>query len=379
MKRWIRKRCGASPSRVLGEVEPAVARHGGTIETVTGDAVTAVFGLPQVHEDDALRAARAAAEVRDALSVLAAELTVERGLALDFRIGISTGEVITAVDARPSATNDRRAAEALVAPRPDSKPGEILFDEGARRLLRDAVLAEAANGAWRLLQVADTARAAATACLADGRPRARAQTAARCLRTGSGRPLLPALHRARPRRRREVPIGAEFLDGVAGQALVARGRCLPYGEGITYWPLVEAVNEAVGLEDTDTPDEARGSSSSAFGDEQGAEVVARHVAEMIGLAEVAGTPEEGFVAVRGLFEALARTRPLVLVFDDIHWAEATFLDLVEHLADWTRDAPILLVCLARPELLDVRPGWGGGKLNATVALLEPLSDDECGR
>ena len=98
---------------------------------------------------------------------------------------------------------------------------------------------------------------------------------------------------------------------------------------------------------------------------------------MIGLADVVAGAEEGFVAVRALFEALARGKPLVLVFDDIHWGEATFLDLVEHLADWARDAPILLVCLARPELLGARPGWGGGKLNATVALLEPLSDEEC--
>ena len=100
---------------------------------------------------------------------------------------------------------------------------------------------------------------------------------------------------------------------------------------------------------------------------------------MVGLAEGGSGAEDGFVAVRALFESLTRTRPLVLVFDDIHWGEATFLDLIEHIADWSRDAPILLVCLARPELLDVRPGWGGGKLNATTVLLEPLSDDECGR
>ena len=87
--------------------------------------------------------------------------------------------------------------------------------------------------------------------------------------------------------------------------------------------------------------------------------------------------EERFAAVRQLFTSLARARPLLVVFDDIHWGEATFLDLVEHLADWVRDVPILIVCLARPELLDLRPGWGGGKLNATTALLEPLSDGEC--
>ena len=110
------------------------------------------------------------------------------------------------------------------------------------------------------------------------------------------------------------------------------------------------------------------------GEEQG-DVVARRVAETIGLTEAVGQAEESFWAVTAFFEVLARRRPLVLVFDDIHWGEATFLDLVENLADWTRDAPILLVCLARSELLDVRPGWGGGKLNATSILLEPLSEE----
>ena len=119
------------------------------------------------------------------------------------------------------------------------------------------------------------------------------------------------------------------------------------------------------------------SSSTLSATNPGAELAANRVAELIGLAEAAAGAEEGFVAVRELFEALARDQPVVIVFDDIHWGEATFLDLVEHLADWVRDAPVLLVCLARPELLRVRPGWGGGKLNATVALLEPLSDEEC--
>ena len=128
----------------------------------------------------------------------------------------------------------------------------------------------------------------------------------------------------------------EFLDGIAGQAVVARGRCLPYGEGITYWPLLEAVNEAVGLDDTDPPDEARAKLLGALGEEPEAELIAHRVAEMIGLAEVARGAEEGLVAVRELFEALARHQPLVLVFDDIHWGEARFLDLVEHLADWVR-------------------------------------------
>ena len=146
----------------------------------------------------------------------------------------------------------------------------------------------------------------------------------------------------------------EFLRDLAGPARVARGRCLPYGEGITFWPVLEVIKEAFG--------ENGGTSHEVI----------------TGLAEGSGGAEDDFARVQELFETLARTEPLVLVFDDIHWGEATFLDLVEHLAEWTREAPILLICLARPELLEVRPSWGGGKLNATSVLLEPLTGEECG-
>jgi DNA-binding SARP family transcriptional activator/class 3 adenylate cyclase len=342
--------------RAFGEVEVAVERHGGTIETVTGDAVTAVFGLPIVHEDDALRGVRAAAEVRDALSVLAAELTGDRALELDFRIGISTGEVVTGVDAGPQLRTTGEPLKLSSRLSQTAKPGEILFDEGARRLVRDAVVAEAANGAWRLLQVADVvpglARRLVSPMVGRERERRRLHDAFEQAVGDRSCQLFTVLGLAGVGKSRLVQ---EFLDGVAGQALVARGRCLPYGEGITYWPLLEAVNEAVGLEDTDSPDEARAKLLGPLGNEDGAELVAHRVAEMIGLAEVVAGAEEGFVAVRSLFETLARVKPVVLVFDDIHWAEATFLDLVEHLADWARDAPILLICLARPELLGSPP------------------------
>jgi tetratricopeptide (TPR) repeat protein len=131
------------------------------------------------------------------------------------------------------------------------------------------------------------------------------------------------------------------------------------------------------VDDVDSPDAARATLIGAFDGEPEADVLALRVAELIGLAETAAGGEEGRVAVRTLFGVLARKQPLVIVFDDIHWGEPTYLDLIEHLADWTRDAPILLLCLARPELLDLRPGWGGGILNATAALLEPLSDADC--
>ncbi len=136
---------------------------------------------------------------------------------------------------------------------------------------------------------------------------------------------------------------ADFLERVGDSADVLRGRCLSYGEGITYWPLVEILI-AIGVD----PETVIGTS-----------------------------PPETQLAFRRLLEARAAERPQVVVIDDLQWAEPVFIDLVEHIADFSRDAPIFLLCVARTELLDVRPGWGGGKLNATSLLLEPLGADEC--
>ena len=170
----------------------------------------------------------------------------------------------------------------------------------------------------------------------------------------------------------------EFLDGIGGSAQVARGSCLSYGEGITYWPVIEAVKDVAALDEAQSPEQRRRQLVALLERDDEAELVAKQLAELMGLAETGSRADESFLAVRTFFEGLARRRPLVLVFDDVHWGEATFLDLIEHIADWARDAPILLVCIARPELLEARPVWGGGKWNSTSILLEPLDDDECG-
>ncbi len=366
--------------RAFREVESAVEHHGGSVETVADDAVIAVFGLPVAHEDDALRGVRAAAEARDALSSLAAELTAGWPLRLDIRIGISTGEVVTGGDGE-------RRSWATGAPLTSSSrlghvaaPGEILVDEATRRLVRDAVVTEPADDAWRLVELAETApglrRRLVSPMIGRERERRRLHDAFDQAVGDRSCQLFTVLGVAGVGKSRLV---RELVGELAGQALVARGRCLPYGEGITFWPLLEAVKGAVELEDGDSPEESCAKLARALEGEQGGELAAQQVAELIGIAEGGGGAEDGFTAVRMLFETLAGGHPLLLVFDDIHWGEATFLDLIEHIADWARGAPILLVCLARPELLDVRPGWGGGKLNATSVLLEPLSDDECGR
>jgi DNA-binding SARP family transcriptional activator/tetratricopeptide (TPR) repeat protein len=372
-------------SRAFGEAQAVVERHGGSLETVASDGFTAVFGLPLVHEDDALRGVRAADEIRGSLIGLAETLARERETRLEVRIGVSTGEVVTgggAMGAHLRATGEPltmspwlvRAAQA----------GEILLDGATNRLVRDSVGVEPevvdSIPVFRLVQLRDAAVGDVSRFVSPmvGRERERRRLHDAFEQAVSDRScqLFTLLGPAGVGKSRLVQ---EFLGDVTDQAVVARGRCLPYGEGITYWPVLEAVRDVAGLDDTESSEQSRLRLDALLKGEDEADLVAQRMTEIIGLAETVVGVEDTFQAVRRFFEALTRERPLVLVFDDVHWSEATFLELVEHIADWSRDAPLVLVCIARPELLDVRPSWGGGKLNATAVLLEPLSDEQCGR
>ena len=365
-------------SRYFEAARGAVERHGGTVEKFIGDAVMAVFGIPTLHEDDALRAVRAAAELRGSLGALNEHLERDSGVTLELRIGLNTGEVV-AGRGESLVTGDavnvaKRFEEAAGA-------GEILVGEPTHRLVRDAVEAEAVEplalkgkgavvAAFRIDSVKEgvperarrldspmVGRDREQHLLEQGYERAVGERACH---------LFTVLGAAGVGKSRLVE---EFLDEIAESATVARGRCLPYGEGITFWPLLEIVRQLHG------EDVVSGIAAQLAGDEN-AGLIAERVAAALGLSDGAGTGEETFWAARKLFEAHAHERPLVVVFDDVQWGEPTFLDLVEHITDWSRDAPILVVCMGRPELLDKRPGWGGGKFNATSVLLEPLSEDD---
>ncbi len=356
--------------RGFAEARGAIEHHGGTVESVSSGTMTAIFGIPAVHEDDALRAVRAAAGVVSASSELAAEMHSRR-VSVEARVGVSTGEVVAGGPLQPTGAPltdafglAHRAAD-----------GRILIDEPTVRIVRNAVVVQACAHGFELVEIAAHGGATTVRSPMVGRARERAR-----LRDVYGQAvgdascqLFTVLGPAGVGKSRLVQ---EFLDEIESEALVARGRCLSYGEGITYWPLLEAVKELVGLGDDASAEEVKNSVVYALGDTAGAEALAQQVLETIGLAEAQTGVEERFTAVRALFEALARDRPLVLVFDDIHWGEPTFLDLIEHFADWTRDVPVVLACLARPELVELRQGWGGGKLNATSILLEPLSAAE---
>jgi class 3 adenylate cyclase/tetratricopeptide (TPR) repeat protein len=319
-------------------------RHGGTVEKFVGDAVMAVFGVPVAHEDDALRAVRAAWEMRNAVPAL--------GLAA--RIGVNTGEVM-AGEGDTLVTGD--AINVAARLEQGAEPGEVLVGAETRSLVRDAVHVERveveAKGkgpveAFRLLDVD-----------LEAAPVARRLDTPLVGRTTELEQLRQAFERTVREQRCHLftllgPAGVgksrlvrEFLRGI--DARVLEGRCLDYGEGITFWPVISVLKQ----------------------------LAERAEATLVRVVEGASSANELFWAVRAQLEEVAHERPLVVCFDDIQWGEETFLDLVDHVADLSRGAPLLLLCVARPDLLDKRPGWGGGKLNATTILLEPLTTEEC--
>ena len=372
-------------ARYFDEMQAVVERHEGIVEKFIGDAVMAVFGVPVLHEDDALRAVRAAAEMREGLEALNKELQHDWGTRIQVRTGVNTGEVVAgdaAGGGQRFATGDavnvaKRFEEAAPA-------GEILLGEPTYRLVRDAVEVEPVDAlelkgkkervpAYRLLAVGSCAEGRArrldSPMVGRERERALLRQAYERARDDRACQLFTVLGAAGVGKSRLV---AEFLSELGPEATVARGRCLSYGEGITFWPILEMVRELHG-------EQFQASISAQLGDDKDAELIAERIAAAVGVAETAAIGEETLWAIRKLFEAQARERPFVAILDDVQWGQTTFHDLIEHIADWSRDSPILLVCLARPELLDERPGWSGGKFNATSVLLEPLNEEEAGQ
>ncbi|MEK6276091.1 MAG: adenylate/guanylate cyclase domain-containing protein [Actinomycetota bacterium] len=368
--------------RYFDEMRAVVEAHEGTVEKFIGDAVMAVFGIPVLHEDDAVRAVRAAAEMRERLAGLNEELERDWGVTIAVRTGVNTGEVV-AGDASSGGQRFATGDAVNVAKRLEeaAPANEILLGETTHRLVRDAVEVEAVEplelkgkgepvSAYRLLSIEPGAEGRARRLDSPmvGRERERALLDRAYERAASERGchLFTVLGAAGVGKSRLL---AEFLKGLGDSATIVGGRCLPYGEGITFWPLLEVVRKLYG-------EDLLSEIATGLAGDENAELIASRIGAAIGLAESGGPAEETFWAVRKLLEAQAREGPLVVVFDDLQWGQPTFLDLVEHVADWSRDAPILLMCLARPEFLDDRPGWGGGKFNATSVLLDRLSDDE---
>jgi predicted ATPase/class 3 adenylate cyclase len=361
--------------RYFHTVRGAIERHGGTVEKFVGDAVLAVFGVPVVREDDALRALRAADEMRGRLERLNEELERRFGSRIALRIGVNTGEVIVGDPASSETFVTGDAVNVAARLQQAAKENEILAGERTVVLAGPAVSVEPLGplelkgkreplAAYRLLGVSLGASRAPRLDrpIVDRRPELamlldlfdRSASEARCtLATIVGE---PGVGKSR--------LLAELEDVVSARATVLSGRCLPYGEGITFWPLAELVREAADIRDDLPVEEVLGRLERLAGPD-----VARPVAAAIGLSGEAGDRDTIVWAFRRLFEQLAAERPLVALVEDLHWAEPTLLELLTHLADRAA-APILLLCTARPELLESTPGW-----EASVRL-EPLGLDD---
>jgi class 3 adenylate cyclase/tetratricopeptide (TPR) repeat protein len=363
----------------------AIERHGGTVENFVGDEVAGVFGVPVTHGDDALRAVRAAGEMMQELEKLNHELEPRLGVRLQMRVGVNTGTVIVGapIAGRAMALGDAMNVAARLEKR--AAPGEILIGDETYALVRREVRAfpagelelrgrQAPIDAYRLVSASPAPEVEA---LADGPLIGRGRDLAllnvafeRCVARKS-REFVTVLGAAGVGKSRLV---AELVERYRPRATLLVGRCLPYGEGITYWPLTEIVEQAVGIENDDEADVARTKVEAALHDDPDGETIAKRLSQIIGLEEGVESGEHGFWAVRRLLEILAGRSPLIVVLEDLQWAEPMLLDLVEHLASQLRPVPVLLACTARFELLDRRPGWR--QSCATVIALEPLAVDD---
>jgi class 3 adenylate cyclase/tetratricopeptide (TPR) repeat protein len=375
-------------TRYFDEIRTIVEKHGGTVEKYIGDAVMAVFGVPTVHEDDALRAVRAALEIRGRLESVSHELQEQRGASIAWRTGINTGEVVAGDAGAGQRFVSGDAVNVAARLEQAAGPAEVLLGGETLQLVRDAVIAEpiaplAAKGKADLLSahrlVGLIGAGAFPARRLDspmvGRQRQRRQLTEAYEQVVDERVgyLFTILGSAGVGKSRLV---TEFLDGLGDGALVLHGRCLSYGEGITYWPIAEAIRQAAVLEEDDDDDIVRRKLGALVSDDRDRPVIVEIIGRLLGRFTGSGSREETFWAVRTMLESLADSKPVVLLLDDIHWAEPTMLELIEHLADWIRDAPVLLLCVARQELLEIRPDWGGGKSYSSTITLDSLNENE---
>ena len=372
-------------NRYFAAMADVLEHHGGKIEKYIGDAIMAVFGLPKVREDDALRAVRAALGMQERLHEINQEFELGYGISLAARMGVNTGEVVATAD--PNA--DQRLADGdavnVAARLEQASPAmEVLIGDLTYQLVRDHVEVEAVEP----LTLKGKAEPVPAYRLVSMRSEAAPQAAHRSPLVGRDAEVAElrtvfdeAIHDRKVRLVTvigDAGVGksrliADFVAAAAERATVLRGRCLPYGDGITFWPIVEVVRQAAGIADDDAPEAAAQKISGLIGpDVADPDRVVQRVCSAVGLSTMSFPVSELFWAIRTLFEQLARDRPLVVVVDDLHSAETTFLELLEHVVE-SAAAGILLLGSARHELLDHRTDWG--VLPGTRRIvLTPLSD-----
>ena len=380
-------------ARLRSELE----RRGGTVEKFIGDAVMALFGAPTAHEDDPERAVRAALAIRDWIR--------EEG-DLQVRVAVTTGEALVALGARPAEGEGMASGDVVntgARLQAAAPVNGIFVDETTYRSTQQPISYEArepveAKGKSQPIPVWEAIEARSRY----GVDVARMGGAPLVGRESEVGLLRDTLQRARQERSTQL-VTLVGVPGIGKSRLVSelfaaleqepdlmywrQGRCLPYGEGVTYWALSEMVKAHAGILETDSSDKVQenlaGVVAEALEGASDREWVEGHLRPLVGLADeehVGGDRQaEAFAAWRRFLEALAERSPLVLVFEDLHWADDSLLDFIDHLVEWASGVPILVVCTARPELLTRRPGWGGGKPNAATISLTPLSDDDTAR
>ena len=353
------------------KVSHCVMTHGGIVEKFAGDAVMAAFGIPQAHEDDAERAVRAALGILESV----------RELGLEVRIGIESGEVVVDDETESSTFATGEAVNIAARLQQAAPVNTIMIGQGAHRLTLGRFEVED-EGPVEIRGRAEPVWAWRVICAAGGRARPGVRQAPLVGREAELELLENTYSRAVRDRRAHLftiygdpgvgksRLTKEFVDSLEG-ATVLFGRALPYGEGVTYSALSDMVKTAAGIADDDPLDDALEKLRDCCPDEAVADLLAL-ASGVLEAVKGERNQQEIAWAAREWAEKLAEPQPLVLVFEDIHWAEDALLELVEHMSTWVKNVPILLLCMARPELLDLRPGWSGGRVRATAIELEPL-------
>jgi class 3 adenylate cyclase/tetratricopeptide (TPR) repeat protein len=372
-------------SRYFEIMKAILERHGGTVEKYIGDAIMAVFGLPRLHEDDALRAVRAAAEMRSALAELNDELDRRWGVRLANRTGVNTGEVVAGDVTLGQRLVTGDAVNVTARLEQAAPERDVLIGDTTYRLVREVVDVEPVEP-LTLKGKSEPVPAYRLIAVRGGEWFSRRLEAPLVGRAEELDLLCATFERSRRDRRLEVVtvvgnagmgktrLVAEMLRRVGAGARVLRGRCLSYGEGMTFWPLAEIVRTAAGASGTDPSETARRKLAELLKD---ADVVDR-LATAVGLAPGAFPIQETYWATRRFVELLAARGPLIVIFEDIHWAEPTLLALIEHIADTAQDAGALLLCATRHDLFDEHPRWMEARPNAARVVLQPLTEDESG-
>ncbi|HUG30301.1 MAG TPA: adenylate/guanylate cyclase domain-containing protein [Candidatus Limnocylindria bacterium] len=369
----------------------ALERHGGTVEKFIGDAVMAVFGLPVRHEDDAVRAIRAASDMQAALDALNPRFRSESGLELSNHIGVNSGEVIAgdASTAQRMVTGDAVNTAARLEQAAGS--GEIVLGDLTYRLARDQIEVEFMAPlnlkgkaepvpAYRLVRVAaQTAAEPSHGTPFVGREVEMARLSGALDDAISSRAarMITVVGDAGVGKSRLI---REFAGAAAEQARLVRGRCLPYGDGITFWPLAEVVREAAGITSEDSPRLATRRIDRLLerAGAEGREAIVERVAAAINLNAAQFPVAELMWGGRRFLETIAANSPLVMLVDDLHWAEPTFLEFLDHLLETVEGASILVLGSARHEIAERHTDWSAGH-EAMLVNLQPLSESDAGR